>query len=138
MKRGADRRRARDQAGERGAMRRERTTPASSSTIPSRPTTSIAIPEGGRNTRGDQIPREEHLTDEDWTIMRAVENCMVWKLLKSLNLKQRENLLAAICLTFQEIVEGYEERSTVGKPEDFLFGETLRSTSSAYHAKPTG
>ena len=70
---------------------------------------------GERNTRNDPVSREEHLTDED-----AVENCVVWKLLKSLNLRQREKLLAAICLTFKEVVEGTSERSTVGRPQDFV------------------
>ena len=38
---------------------------------------------------------------------------MGWKSLKSLNLKQREELLAAICMTFQETVGGNSNRSTV-------------------------
>ena len=120
LKLGADRRRDSDQAGDSGTMPGEGNTPASSSTVPSRPTTVNDIPEGKRNTRGDPIHREEHLTDEGWAIMTAVEHCVnrvVWKLLKSLNLKQREKLLASICLTFQEMVEGDVERSTVGKPE---------------------
>ena len=56
---------------------------------------------------------------EDWAIMTAVENCVVWRSLKALNLKQREKLLAAICMTFQETVEGNPQRSTVGCPDDF-------------------
>ena len=36
------------------------------------------------------------------------------------NLKQSETLLAAVCLTFQETVEGNANRSVVGKPENFL------------------
>ena len=54
--------------------------------------------------------------------MAAVESCVVWKSLKSLNLKlkQREKLLTAICMTFQETVEGNSNRSTVGRPQDFV------------------
>ena len=51
--------------------------------------------------------------------MTAVENCVVWRSLKALNLKQREKLLAAICMTFQETAESNPQRSTVGCPEDF-------------------
>ena len=55
--------------------------------------------------------------------MTAVENFVVWRSLKALNLKQREQLLAAICMTFQETVEGNPQRSTVGCPEIFVTGE---------------
>ena len=34
---------------------------------------------GERNTRNDPVPREEHLTTEDWAIMTAVETCVVWR-----------------------------------------------------------
>ena len=85
--------------------------PASASTI--------ALVVGDRNIRRDLIPREEHLTSEDWAIMAAVERCTVWRSVKSLNLRQREKLLAAICMVFQESVEGNANRSTVNAPEDF-------------------
>ena len=52
--------------------------------------------------------------------MAVVENCVVWKLLKSLNLKQRGKLLAAIFMTFQETVEGNSNRSTSGRRQDFV------------------
>ena len=52
--------------------------------------------------------------------MTVVENCIVWRTLKAFNLKQREKLLAAICMTFQETVEGNSHRSTVGCPQDFV------------------
>ena len=52
--------------------------------------------------------------------MTAVENCVVSRSLKSLDLKQREKLLATVRLTFQETVEGNSNRITVGKPDDFL------------------
>ena len=84
------------------------------------PSSSDAVPRE-RSTRHDPVPREEHLTAEDWAIMTAVENCVVWRSLKALNL-QREKLLAAICMTFQETVEGNPQRSTVGCPEDFGTG----------------
>ena len=87
--------------------------------------------DGERNTRNDPVPREEHLTDEDWAIMAAVENCVVWKLLKSLNLRQREKLLAAICLTFKEVVEGTSECSTVGRPQDFVYWGSRWGTDEA-------
>ena len=29
-------------------------------------------------------------------------------------------VLAAVCLRFQEVVEGTSERSTVGRPQDFI------------------
>ena len=74
---------------------------------------------GERNTRHDPVPREEHLTVEDWAIKTAVESCVVRRSLKAFNLKQREKLLAAICMTFQETVEGNPQRSTVGCPDDF-------------------
>ena len=45
-------------------------------------------------------------------IMTTVENCVVWKSLKSLNLKQREKLLAAL----QETVEGNSGRRHGGMP----------------------
>ena len=85
--------------------------PASSANIPG--TT------GERSTREDPIPREERLTAEDWAIMAAVERCAVWRALKAFNLRQREKLLAAMCLVVQETVEGNEERTTVHGPEDF-------------------
>ena len=71
--------------------------PASSSNVPPDTLT------GGRNTRRDAIPMEEHLTEEDWAIMAAVERCPVWRSLKSLNLWQREKLLAAVCMVPQEL-----------------------------------
>ena len=52
--------------------------------------------------------------------MTAVENCIVWKTFKAFNLKQRERLVAAICMTSQETVEGNTHRSTVGCPQDFV------------------
>ena len=58
--------------------------------------------------------------EEDCAVMTAVENCVVWRSLKSLNLRQREKLLAAVCLNFQETMEGNSSRSTVGRPEDGL------------------
>ena len=82
--------------------------PASSTNIPG-----IA---GERSTKG---AREEHLTAEDWAIMAAVERCAVRRALKALNLRQREKLLAAICMVFQETVGGNEEKSTVNRPENF-------------------
>ena len=87
--------------------------PASSSNVPPKPST------GERNTRFNLIPREEHLTAEDWAIMEAVEKFIVWRSLKALNLRQREKLLAAICIVFQETVEGNPGRSTVNTPDDF-------------------
>ena len=78
---------------------------ASSSNIP--------LVAGERNTRRDPIPGKEHLTPEDWAIMAALERCTVWRSLKSLNLRQGEKLLAAICMVFQETVEGNANRSTV-------------------------
>ena len=76
--------------------------------------------ESQRNTRHEAVPREEHLTDEDRAMMAALENCLVWRSLKLFNLKQREKLLAAECMTFQEMVEGTSNRSTVGRPQDFV------------------
>ena len=52
--------------------------------------------------------------------MTAVENCVAWRSLKCLNLKQREKLLAAVCLTFQETVEGNSGRIAVACPQDFV------------------
>ena len=51
--------------------------------------------------------------------MAAVERCPVWRSLKSLNLRQREKLLAAVCMVIQETVEGNADRATVNCPEDF-------------------
>ena len=87
--------------------------PASSSNVPQE------LPSGERSTRRDPIPREEHLTAEDWVIMAAVEKCTVWRSLKALNLRQREKLLAAICMGFQETVEGNTDGTTVNSPDDF-------------------
>ena len=72
-----------------------------------------------RTTRHDPVPREENLTEEDWAIMRAVERCPVWKTIKSFNLREREKLLAAICMILQETVEGNTEKSTINTLEDF-------------------
>ena len=74
---------------------------------------------GRRNTRNDPIPREEDLTSEDWAIMAAVERCSVWRTLKAFNLKEREKLLAVICLVFQETVEGNSDICTISEVEDF-------------------
>ena len=69
--------------------------------------TSMAGPAGGRrNTRRDAVPREENLTAEDWAIMEAVERCPVWRALKSFNLREREKLLAALCMIIQKIGGG--------------------------------
>ena len=66
--------------------------------------------------------------------MAAVESCVVWKSLESLNLKQREELLAAVCLTFQEMVEGNSERSTVARPQDFVdWGRILSRTNGTIY-----
>ena len=51
--------------------------------------------------------------------MEAVEQCLVWRALKSDNLRQREKLLAALCMTVQEVVEGNEERSPTTCLKDF-------------------
>ena len=72
-----------------------------------------------RITRHDPVPREENLTEEDWAIMRAVERCPVWRTIKSFNLREREELLAAICMILQEAVEGNTEKSTINTVEDF-------------------
>ena len=37
--------------------------------------------------------------------MTAVENCIMWSSLKALQQREREKLLAAGCLSIQEIVE---------------------------------
>ena len=66
------------------------------------------------------VPREERLTDEDWAIMTAVENCIVYRTLRAFNLKQWEKLLAAIRMTFRESIEGNSHHSTVGCPQDFI------------------
>ena len=52
--------------------------PTTLSTMPRPSTTSRK-----RNTRHDPVPREEHLADEGWAMMTAVENCVVWRSLKS-------------------------------------------------------
>ena len=85
------------------------------------PASSINIPgtTGGSSTRGDPIPREEHFTAEDWAVMTAVERCPVWRALKTFNLRQREKLLAAMCLVAQESMERNEERTTVHGLEAF-------------------
>ena len=91
----------------------EEEAPASSSNVPSE------TPTERRSTRRDAVPLEEHLTEEDWAIMAAVERCPVWRSLKSLNLRQREKLLAAVCMVIQETVEGTADRTTVNCPDDF-------------------
>ena len=63
--------------------------------------------------------REENLTAEDWAIMEAVERCPTWRALKSFNLREREKLLAALCMIIQELVEGNNNRSTAILLEDF-------------------
>ena len=73
----------------------------------------------GRSTREDPVSREENLTAEDWAVMDAVERCPVWRAFKALNLRQREKLLAAMCLVTQESVEGNEERPTIHGVEEF-------------------
>ena len=83
------------------------------------PSSSTARTVGRRNTRNDAVPREEDLTSEDWAIMAAVERCSVWRTLKAFNLKEREKLLAAICLVFQETVEGNSDICTISEVEDF-------------------
>ena len=99
LKRGEGRRRAGEPVGD---------NPDDEGKEPDRLYTSSAMPgpsattTGERNTRNDPVPPEEQLTAEGWAIMTAVESCVVWKSLKSLNLKQREKLLSAVCLTFQE------------------------------------
>ena len=72
--------------------------------------TSAARTTTRRTTRHDPVPREENLTEEDWAIMRAVGRCPVWKTIKSFNLREREKLLAAICMILQETVEGNTEK----------------------------
>ena len=104
--------------------------PSSSSNVPTNAST------GERNTRHDPVPREEHLTAEDWAIMAAVESCVVWRTLKAINMKHREQLLAAICMTLQEMVEGNPQRSTVGCPDDF--GDWGRRWGIDDEAKPVG
>ena len=96
--------------GEADGETADEEAPASSSNVPPE------VPDGERNTRRDAIPMEEHLTAEDWAIMAAVERCPVLRSLKSLNLRQREKLLAAICMVFQETVEGNTRRATVNCP----------------------
>ena len=81
--------------------------------------TSAARTTTRRTTRHGPVPREENLTEEDWAIMRAVERCPVWKTIKSFNLREREKLLAAICMILQETVEGNTETSTINTVEDF-------------------
>ena len=81
--------------------------------------TSAARTTTRRTTRGDPVPREENLTEEEWAIMRAVERCPVWKTIKSFNLRERQKLLAAICMILQETVEGNTEKSTMNTVEDF-------------------
>ena len=81
--------------------------------------TSLPRPAGERNTRSDSVPMEEHRTAEDWAIMEAVERCPVWRTLKSVNLREREKLLAALCMVVQEMVEGNPDRQTVGSLDDF-------------------
>ena len=49
-----------------------------------RPSTLSTVPEssaasGERNARHAPVPWEEHLTAEDWAIMTAVENCVIWR-----------------------------------------------------------
>ena len=83
------------------------------------PSSSTARTVGSRNTRNDAVPREEDLTSEDWAIMAAVERCSVWRTLKAFNLKEREKLLAAICLVFQETVEGNSDICAISGVEDF-------------------
>ena len=83
------------------------------------PSSSTARMVGRRNTRNDAVPREEDLTSEDWAIMAAVERCPVWRTLKAFNLKEREKLLAAIRLVFQETVEGNSDICTISGVEDF-------------------
>ena len=51
--------------------------------------------------------------------MDAVERCPVWRALKAFNLRQREKLLAAMCLVTQESVEGNADRPTIHDVEDF-------------------
>ena len=76
--------------------------------------------------------------------MTEVENCVVRRSLKSLNLKQRQKLLATVCLTFQETVEGNSHRSAVGKPENFVHWGKRWGTnrtedrSAAHYAKSLG
>ena len=67
LKRGAGRRRG-GEAREEEANPEVGERPATSSNIPTSSTTAA----GERNTRHDPVPREEHLTDEDWAIMAAV------------------------------------------------------------------
>ena len=83
------------------------------------PSSSTAIPGTAGERRTREAPMEEHLTSEDWAIMSAVERCTVWRALKSFNLRQREKLLAAVCMVLQETVEGNANRSTVNVPEYF-------------------
>ena len=61
----------------------------------------------------------DNLTAEDWALMDAVERCPVWRALKAFNLKQREKLLAAMCLVTQESVEGNQQRTTIHGVEEF-------------------
>ena len=72
LKRGAGRRRGGEPTEESLTTSGERDVPSSSWTTPARPSTSDMGADGGRDTRGDPIPREEHLTDEDPAIMTAV------------------------------------------------------------------
>ena len=65
------------------------------------------------------MPREENLTAKDWAIMEAVERCPVWRTLKSFNLRKREKLLAAFCVTVQELVEENLERPSTTSLDDF-------------------
>ena len=51
--------------------------------------------------------------------MEAVEKCPVWRTLKSFNLREREKLLAALCMTVQEFVEEKSERPSTTSLADF-------------------
>ena len=82
------------------------------------PSSSNAV-QGERNTRHDPVPTEEHLTAEDWAIIDGGGKLCGMALPQSTQLNQREKLLAAMCMTFQETVEGNPQRSTVGCPKDF-------------------
>ena len=51
--------------------------------------------------------------------MEAVERWAVWRTLKSFNLREREKLLAALCMTVQELVEGNRERPSTISLDEF-------------------
>ena len=104
--------------------------PASSSNIPSAA--------GERNTRLDQIPREEHLTSEDWAIMAAVERCTVWCSLKSLNLRQREKYWQQFVWSSRRRWKAMQTEAKLTPRMIFVIGEDAGDKMRVGDAKPMG